>query len=250
VGQPPQLAQRLHRKPDELLRPAGVLHHRAPEQGRVAWDLVRFPGRRLARRAGVGLDVEHRCQHEGAGGAVDRGVVHLGDLGDPAPLVDAFDDVQLPQRAGAVEWPGVDTADHLGQLLRGAGRGHGVVADVVVEVEVRVLDPVGQVDPERNLDQPATEGGQLVDALQDDLPRRLDARAAGGVGGVIDVQRRHVAEGGLGLHVEEAGVDPRELFDAASVRRVKGCLDEELVSGVSAPATPELPALDERWCGS
>ena len=212
-GEPAELAQRLDREPDELLRPPGVLQHRAPEQAHLAGDRVGFPRRRLARRAGVGFHVEHRGQHEGAGGAVDRGVVHLGELGDPAPFVDAFDDVQLPQRAAPVERPGVDATDHLGQLLRRAGWRDGVVADVVVEVEVGVLDPVRQVDPPWHVDQPAAEGGQLVDALENRLPRRLHARAAGSAGGVVDVQRRDVAEGGLRLHVEESGVDPRELFD-------------------------------------
>ena len=37
-----------------------------------------------------------------------------------------------------------------------------MVADVEVDVEVVVLDPVGQVQAERHLDQAAAERGELV----------------------------------------------------------------------------------------
>ena len=75
------------------------------------------------------------------------------------------------------------------------GGGDGVVADVEVDVEVGVLDPVRQVEPERHLDEPAAERRQLVDAFEDELLRRLDTGAAGHAGRVVDVQRRDVAEG-------------------------------------------------------
>ena len=51
----------------------------------------------------------------------------------------------------------MDPADDVAQLLRRAGRWHGVVTHVEVEVEVGVLDPVRQVEPEWYLDEPATE---------------------------------------------------------------------------------------------
>ena len=65
------------------------------------------------------------------------------------------------------------------ELLRGAGRRHGVVAHVEVEVEVGVLDPVRQVEPERHLDEPATERDEQPEALLDEAagsPRRTRRR--------------------------------------------------------------------------
>ena len=73
------------------------------------------------------------------------------------------------------------------------GGGDRVVADVEVDVEVGVLDPVRQVEAERHLDEAPPERGQLVDPFEDELLRRLDTRPAGHAGGVVDVQRGDVA---------------------------------------------------------
>src|SRR3712207_8075841 len=62
-------------------------------------------------------------------------------------LFRSVDEVELPERARAVERASDDPRDGLGELARVAGRRHGVVADVEVEVEVRVLDPVRMVEP-------------------------------------------------------------------------------------------------------
>ncbi len=94
----------------------------------------------------------------------------------------------------AVERAGDDAADHVGELLGRARRRHGVVADVEVDVEVGILDPVRQVEPERHLHQSAAERRQLVDALEDDLLGRLEPGTARRAARVVDVQRRDVTE--------------------------------------------------------
>ena len=71
----------------------------------VGRHVLGLPRRLVARRPVVGVLVEEDREHLGAGRAVDRGVVDLGQLGDVAVL-QALDDVQLPQRACAVERPG------------------------------------------------------------------------------------------------------------------------------------------------
>ena len=119
---------------------------------------------------------------------------------------------------------------------RRARRRHGVVADVEVDVEVGVLDPVRQVEAERHLDEPPAERRQLVDALEDDLLGRLDPGAAGRALGVEDRHRRDVAEDRVGLHVEEADVHPRELLH----RRDRTSL-AEVVS---------MPHAADRWHGT
>ena len=61
--------------------------------------------------------------HEvGAGDTVDRGVVHLGDHAD-VPVLESFDDPQLPERTVAVERAAGDLAGDLRQLAVGTGRG-------------------------------------------------------------------------------------------------------------------------------
>ena len=109
--------------------------------------------------------------------------------------------------------------------LNRTARKHGVVADVEVEVERRVLDPVRQIEAERDVDEPPPERGELVDPLEDQLPRGVHTGAAGRPRWVVDRQRRDVPEHGRRLHVEEAGVDARKLLDGRSVGAVKDSSD-------------------------
>ena len=59
-----------------------------------------------------------------------------------APARQAVDQVQLPQRPAAVERPGVQPGGLVGELAVVAGLGQGQLADVELDVEVGVLDPV------------------------------------------------------------------------------------------------------------
>jgi hypothetical protein len=84
-----------------------------------------------------------------------------------------------------------------------------------VQVEVRVLDPVGQIDPERHLHEAPAERRQQVQPLPDQpadvLHRQLTAR-----------RRRRVVHGEAAdvpvrprrLDGEELGVERRELAHA------------------------------------
>ena len=98
-----------------------------------------------------------------------------------------------------------------GELLRCARRRHGVVADVEVDVELGILDPVREVEPHRHFDEPAPERREQIDALEDDLLGRFQAGTARRASGVVDVQRRHVTERARRLHVEETDVDTAQL---------------------------------------
>ena len=88
-------------------------------------------------------------------------------LGHAVDVVQALDDVHLPQRPVEVERAGDQPGDLDAQLPPVAGLGQGDVADVELEVEVRVLDPVRMVEVERHADQPLTEHPGLVQALLD-----------------------------------------------------------------------------------
>ena len=218
AGRRADVAQRAHREADEALRVADELAGGEPQQLRVARHAVGHPARRRRRGRALRGRVEDGREHEGARGAVDGGVVDLGQLGDLRAAVDPLDHVQLPEGLGAVHRPGVDAADGVGQQLGRARRGDGVGPDVEVDVELRVLDPVREVEPERDFDEAAAERRQLLDALEDHPLRRVDpGPTRWRVLDVEDGHRRHVAEAGRRLHVEEPDVDPRELLHEGMV---------------------------------
>jgi hypothetical protein len=72
--------------------------------------------------------------------AVDEGVVGLGDQRE-AVVVDAVDEPDLPQRAAAVQALGEQPPGQALELLVVARRRQPGVAQVVAQVEVRVVDP-------------------------------------------------------------------------------------------------------------
>ena len=112
----------------------------------------------------------------------------------------------------------MDPADRVRELLGRSGRGDGVVADVEVDVEVRVVDPVRQVEPERHLHESPPQRREHADAVEEDLLRRLVDVGPGDLRRVEQVERGDVAEGGGRLHVEERDVHPRELLHARMLR--------------------------------
>ena len=126
-------------------------------------SIVRLPGAppsRLRCRwldlARLGGDVVEHGQDLAAGHAVDGGVMDLRQQRRPAAL-EAMDEVELPQRPGAVESPRVDPRGLLGQLGHATRRGKRELAAVIAEVEVVVGHPVGPVEVERDLGQPRRE---------------------------------------------------------------------------------------------
>ena len=86
------------------------------------------------------LEVEQHGREVDAGDAVDERVMGLGDQRE-APVLEPLHEPQLPQRLRAVEPLGVDPGGERAQLLLAAGLRQRGVAQVVLEVEVRVVDP-------------------------------------------------------------------------------------------------------------
>ena len=94
------------------------------------------------------------------------------------PPGEPVDDVELPQRAAAVERAAEHPRDGLGELPVVAGRRDRGLADVEVEVEVRVVDPVRQVEPERDLHEPPAQRRQQVQPILEQLPDLVLAELA------------------------------------------------------------------------
>jgi hypothetical protein len=121
------------------------------------------------------------------------------------------DQVELPQRAAAVERAGVQPADLFGQLRVRAGARQGDLADVVLDVEVTVVDPVGLVQAERHIQQLAPEHGHQRQPLGHDLGEPGQSQRLGRGTGIEDAQPPDVA-GGIGrLEGEERGIHAGEL---------------------------------------
>ena len=111
--------------------------------------------RRRRRRLDRPWHRRHVVDHVGqrrARAAVDAGVVHLGIEPDLVVL-HAFEDIELPERTGAIEKLGVHPADDA--LQRGAVvRSRKAAAeDMAVDIELVVFDPGRMIDVERRLFQ-------------------------------------------------------------------------------------------------
>jgi hypothetical protein len=104
-----------------------------------------------------------------------RGAFVPGDDREDGTAGEALDHVNLPPRAPPVEILGGELRCEVGELALVARRRDRDVTQVVVEVEIGVLDPVGMVEPERHAHETATERSDEVEPLDEELahPREL-----------------------------------------------------------------------------
>jgi hypothetical protein len=117
-------------------------------------------------------------------------------------------EVELPERSRTVERPRHDAGHLLGQLRVGPRSRQRQLADVEVEVEMRVVEPVRVVQAERDLGQPPPErreqrqapGDQVVDGLEGEL-------SVGPGGGIEDGKPAHVPALARRLERQELRVD-------------------------------------------
>ena len=87
------------------------------------------------------------------------------------------------------------------------------MADVVLEVEVGILDPVRVVEAERHLDEALAERPGHVQLAADVVEDALERDPAAGRGGLVaDVDGEHVTRRVRRLEVEERRVHPRQLL--------------------------------------
>src|SRR5690606_26569059 len=150
--------------------------------------------------------------------AVDGAVVNFqveGEApgGQAVDVVQALDHIGFPGWAIEVQLPAVETGQEDAELAPVAGLGQGQVADVKLQVEVFILDPVGAVQVEGNLDQLAAKHRRFVDTLFEAVQDVLEADdAVGGGAGVVD-QNRADMKGRRGRFViDEYRVHLGELF--------------------------------------
>jgi hypothetical protein len=84
------------------------------------------------------------------------------DLGQQryAAVLEAVDQIHLPQWPRAVERPGEDARHLLGQFRVGRRGRQRQLAHVVLEVEVGIVDPVRVVESQRHVPQPPAKRRQ------------------------------------------------------------------------------------------
>src|SRR4051794_22210482 len=192
----------------------------------------------LSRRqvvAPLGRQVQQQAHDLRARQPVDESVVDLREDGCIAGL-EPVDHVELPQRPRPVERAREDARHLLAQLRVGARRGQCELAHVEVEVEVRVVDPVRIVEPERDLDELPLERRQERQPLaQERLQVAARDRAARPRAGVDDPQSANVARLTVCLQREELRVEARELPHAVTAAS----------TGTSSTGIPFKTALPE-----
>ena len=157
--------------------------------------------------------------------AVDHRVVGLGEDRE-AVVLEALDEVHLPQRAGPVQRPAHDPRDEVVELVVGARARQRRAPHVVGHVEVLVVDPdrVRQVPrhPAHALAVARDEG----DPVADQPDQALVVEPA--LGHLEDRHAAHVHGGGRLLHVQERhvqraqAVTHHELLASQSLRRSRG----------------------------
>ena len=212
AGEVGQVRQRRRQRAQRAQRLARHAEQPAAEHLEVAGDALARLARRLRRQLlALGARVEQHAEDLVARHAVDHRVVQLGQHRHAAAL-EPLDQVQLPQRPRAVQRAREDPRDGLGQPAVVARRRHRALADVEVEVEGRVLDPVRQVDPERHLDQPPAERRQHVQPLGHHAADVADLERAARRGRrVVDGEAADVPVRARGLHPQELRVEARQL---------------------------------------
>ena len=109
--------------------------------------------------------------------------MHLADQSE-AVVGHALGEVELPQRAAAVQGSAGDLPDDLIEFSPAAGGGHLNPAQVVVEVDRAVFHPHRMVEPGRDVDEPVSQRVEQVQPPRDGPAEHVEGELAVEVGGV------------------------------------------------------------------
>ena len=177
-GHGPRAAQRRPDPSHHLGRHGRALEQRVGQQLGAARERARDPlvvGRRHRQRIGRG--VEQHGRDVDAGDPVDERVMGLRQHRE-APVGEALDEPQLPQRPAAVERLGEHAARQPLQLAVAAGARQRRVADVVADLEMGIVHPHRAALAERHERQPLPVAGHEVESRLDRLDQLVVRRGA------------------------------------------------------------------------
>ena len=154
---------------------------------------------------GVGRCVEEHGDDVDARDAVHERVVGLGQERE-AVVLETLDDPDLPERLVAVELLREDAAGQVHELALRARGGQRGRADVVAQVQMRVVHPARAPLAER-------DEGEALAVARDEPEAALDGLqevVVGGRGSLEEHHRRHVHVRGRVLDVQERCVQPAQ----------------------------------------
>ena len=162
-------------------------------------------------------------QQVGRGEPVGQRVMHLADQGEPI-VGHPLGEMELPQRAIAVQRRAGDLADDLVELAAAAGAGHLHPAQVIVEVDLAVLHPHRVVQLPRDVDEPVAQRVQQVQPALDRPSKHVEVEVAVEVGSVDDRDLQGVRVQVGGLAVQQHGVHAVESLHAHPVPPSNGSM--------------------------
>lgn len=115
--------------------------------------------------------------------AVDRGMVHFQDQRKGAPresvhVVETFDKIQFPQRAGEIKRSGMDPRGLNAELAPVTWSREGNVADVVFEFEIVIVRPPRQVEIDGDMHDFLVQWRDTPDECTDMVEQSLEADLA------------------------------------------------------------------------
>jgi len=185
---------------------------RVDDQIDVAGRRLRNP--RLLRQGPWALgEIQDRRCDVNRPDPVDHRMMRLVDQRNAA-ILQALDNVQLPQRPGPIERPGDQPADHVLQLGRSSGFRQRRPSNVVRQVEIRVVHPHRPRQPTRNETDPLPVTRHQGQPSGDEVDQVLVVERARGR--LQDHHAPDVHRCGLVLGVEERGVGRRKAVGHAS----------------------------------
>ena len=152
---------------------------------------LRTPRVWLADVAGLRRSV-HQCGEQVVSRhPVDGRVVHLDVDGLPATL-QTVDEIGLPQRTAAVQRPRMQPCRLHCQLAIITRRGQRQLADMELDVEIGVLDPVRLIQPKGHLHQAAAKQRDQMQPGLDELGQPLKRQRLAARGRIEDGHAAHV----------------------------------------------------------
>ena len=200
-----EIADHPQRKPHAFDRIRHQVLRRELQKLRIRWNGLALPFDCFGYR-GIRVRIGEHAQQEYARRSVDCRVVRFGEH-RPAPIGKALDHVDLPQRVRSIHGTPDDARDLLGELVGSPWRGKPDVANVVIEIEVRIVQPIRMVELEWNFDETTAHRFESTDHRPEAIVCRLE-RVEIGRGSFVDREPVHMTERGRRLHVQKARIEP------------------------------------------
>jgi len=127
---------------------------------------------------------------------------HQGHL----PMLESFDHIHLPQWPVEIQWSACYVGRKIRKLSFAPWRRQAGSPKMVVQIEIRILDPQWEVEVERDMPQSSTVWGQKVEAALDHWAHFLEAEISPCGRGIENEDPNNVHLHALGLHRKKCSI--------------------------------------------